>query len=67
MFKKLLGLILLSLTTFVFAADETETKGDDKEKAEIGVVVAGADESENAEEEKAAREYVVADEDKKDG
>ena len=52
MFKKLLGLILLSITTFVFAADETDTKGDDKEKAERGFVVAAAGEKEGEKEKK---------------
>jgi hypothetical protein len=67
MFKKLLGLILLSITTFVFAADETDTKGDDKEKAERGFVVAGDDKKEGDDKEKAERGFVVAAADDKEG
>jgi len=54
MLKKILGLMLLSIATFSFAADDTDTKGDDKEKAERGFVVAGDDK------EKAERGFFLA-------
>ena len=50
MLKKILGFMLLSIATFSFAADDTDTKGDDKEKAERGFVVAAADDKEDEKE-----------------
>jgi hypothetical protein len=39
--------MLLSVATFSFAADDTDTKGDDKEKAERGFFFAAADDKED--------------------
>jgi len=60
MLKKILGLMLLSIATFSFAADDTDTKGDDKEKAERGFVVAGDDDKEGDDKEKAERGFFLA-------
>ena len=59
MLKKILGLMLLSIATLSFAADDTDTNGDDKEKAERGFVVAG-DDKEGDDKEKAERGFFLA-------